>query len=500
MYRRIGMSFNDRFIRTIKGKLINCRAEGLVSNVGLQFKFLPWFSIAGISTVAIFCIVFGLTLAHMMTREILDHDVAITSQFISSVEWVESKQAELGGKVRFGQLLDNRTNFAALGIESHLADSVRTQYFDHVRMLPDVRFASVYARDHTVLWSTNPNLIGTVDEDSDELKQVFASNSTVSNDSINVGSIKSEPPFISEHGATFVETYTPLHDASGKVTAVVRIYQEPHNLLQTIHRGKVLIWTCIALGAAFLYIGPFWIFRRVDTALGDQQRRLREAEALCVIGEMSATIAHGIRNPLASIRSSAELALDADPDSARKNAEDIITQVDRLSKWVRDLLVFTRPVSGEDEAINVITMIDECLLNVTTQLRKKGISCEFVKPTESVPMVIGNRVLANQALASIVSNAIDAMPNGGSLRLQVLISSLDGNVDIVVSDTGGGMSPAQTELAFKPFYTTKHNGIGLGMSQVRRIMQRFGGTVSLRSREGVGTQACLSFRKERRPT
>jgi two-component system sensor histidine kinase HydH len=289
-------------------------------------------------------------------------------------------------------------------------------------------------------------------------------------------------------------------DSNGRVAIVVEIYQEPHQLLQTIQRGKLLIWACIGLGAAFLYIIPLWIFRRVDSTLSDQQRRLREAEALCVIGEMSATVAHGIRNPLATIRSSAELALDADPKSARKNAEDIIAQVDRLSKWVRDLLVYTRPVSGEDEAINIVTLVGECLANVAVQMQKKGIVCEFVQPTEAIPLVIGNRVLANQALASIISNALDAMPNGGSLRLQVQKSQLKDNVDVIVSDSGGGMSPAQVDLAFKPFYTTKHNGIGLGMSQVRRIMERFNGAIKLSSKEGKGTQVSLSFRQERRPT
>lgn len=483
----------DWFIRIIRGQASNGGARGVLSGATLQFKFIPWFSIAGFVTVALFCVVFGMVLSYFMTREILEHDTLVTSEFINSVERVQSKQAKLDGKATLGQLLDERTNFAALGVDAALAADVRQQYYDHIRMLPDEPLATVFARDHKIIWSTNSSLIGKINEGNDELEEAIASRRMVSTNSFSGEHEKEEQQFSSEAGAPFVESYIPLMDLKGDVVAVVEVYQEPRNLLQTIRRGKLLIWACIALGAAFLYIAPFWIFRRVDNALSEQQRRLREAEALCVVGEMSAAVAHGIRNPLATIRSSAELALDADPEDVRKNASDIITQVDRLGKWVRELLVFSRPVSGENEAINVVALVEECLLNFATQLKNSRISCEFIRPTEAVPLVIANRMLANQALASIISNAIEAMPNGGSLRLQVLVSSLSNRVDITVSDTGRGMSPTQIELAFKPFYTTKTNGIGLGMAQVKRIMERFGGVASLHSREGVGTQACLSF-------
>lgn len=493
MDHRGSASVGDWFARTMRGRAKNGMTQRLLPSTVLQFKFVPWFSIAGFATVALFCIVFGIVLSYFMTREILDHDAVLTSQFIKSVESVQARQARLEGKVSLGQLLDERSNFAALGIDASLAADVRRQYYDHIRMLPDESLATVFARDRTILWSTNSALIGKVNVANDELEDAINHRHRVSTDSFSGEHGKGEQQFVSELGAPFVETYIPLLDLKGEVVAIVEIYQEPRTLLQTIRRGKLLIWACIALGAAFLYIAPFWIFRRVDNALNEQQRRLREAEALCVVGEMSAAVAHGIRNPLATIRSSAELALDATPDAARKNAADIIAQVDRLGKWVRELLVFSRPVSGENEAINLVSLVDECLLNFATQLQKKLITYEFVLPTEAIPLAVANRALGHQALASIISNAIEAMPTGGSLRLQVQVLLLRNRVDIIVSDTGVGMSQSQIELAFKPFYTTKSNGIGLGMAQVKRIMERFGGGVSLHSREGEGTQVCLSF-------
>ena len=458
-------------------------------------KAIPWFSIVGLSTATLFCLAFGSILSHFMTREILNHDAIITSQFINSVEWVETKQAKVGHKMRFGQMLDERTNFKALGVDGKVAAEARSQYYDHISMLPDVKLANVYGADHTIIWSTNPAAVGKASKNNADLQKVFAKNTSVTNDSFSGDKIKgNEQSFTSASGTPFVETYIPMTDLHGEVIAVVQIYQEPHNLKQTINRGKLLIWAFIALGAAFLYITPFCIFRRADGELHEKQQRLTEAETLCVIGEMSTAVAHGIRNPLASIRSSAELALDADAESARKNAEDIISQVDRLSKWVREFLTFSLPVAGESEVIDAVALIETGLQNFATQFKNNHVAFDFKRPTEAVPLIMGNRILANQALSSVISNALEAMPQGGSLRLKLEVLAASNAVDIIVIDSGIGMSANQIQMAFKPFYTTKRNGVGLGMAQVKRIMERFGGLVSLHSREGEGTQACLSFR------
>lgn len=469
-------------------------AKNLFASVMPQSKTIPWFSIVGLTIAILFCIAFGSVLSHFMTREILNHDAVITKEFINSVEWVETREAELGNKISFGQLLDERTDLEKAGISASVAASARRQYFDHISMILDVKMANVYAVDRTIIWSTNTANVGNVVLDNKDLEKAFTKGDMVWNDSFSGEKIAGKHAFFSAPGKPFVESFIPMRDLKGNVVAMVEIYQEPHNLAQTISRGKLLIWICIALGAAFLYAVPFCLFRRADGELQDKQQRLTEAETLCVIGEMSTAVAHGIRNPLASIRSSAELALEADPASARKNAEDIISQVDRLGKWVREFLTFSLPVAGENEVMNAVVLAETCLLNFSTQLQANNIAYEFERPTEDVPLIVGNRLLANQALASVISNAIEAMPTGGLLRLQLQVSTAGNCVDILVNDTGIGMSPTQIHMAFKPFYTTKRNGVGLGMAQVKRIMERFGGLVSLHSREGDGTQACLSFR------
>ncbi|MBI4292012.1 MAG: two-component sensor histidine kinase [Betaproteobacteria bacterium] len=460
-----------------------------------RFNLLRWISILGLVAIIAISTVFAAILSHFMTHEILDNDASLTGQFIASVAETQVIQANLGPNVTLGQLLDERANFAKLGVDPQVAREVRSQFYDHLRFLPDVLLADVFALDRKIIWSTNPNLVGsTAQDDLDDLDRAFASRVVMTANRAGSNHTRAELQFARQPEKLYVENYVPLYDPRGAVIAVAKIYKEPAGLLGTIHRGKVLVWTCTAFAAIFIYLALFGIIRRADITLNAQQRRLVEAEALCVIGEMSAAVAHGIRNPLASIRSSAELALDGDLQSVRKNATDIIFQIDRLGKWVRELLVFSRPLSGENGNIDVVAVVEECLLSFSTQLENRRVSCQFERPSQSIPPVIGNRALATQALANIISNAIEAMPKGGSLRLEFELAALPRSVRLVVADSGPGISPSQLDLVFKPYFTTKRNGLGLGMSLARRIMERFGGAISLQSREGAGTQVRLAFK------
>jgi two-component system, NtrC family, sensor histidine kinase HydH len=110
------------------------------------------------------------------------------------------------------------------------------------------------------------------------------------------------------------------------------------------------------------------------------------------------------------------------------------------------------------------------------------------------PLVQGNTSLSTQALHSVISNAVEAMPRGGELRIEIRESHTPPGVDLLVSDTGVGMSTQQLAAAFLPFRTTKSNGLGVGLPMLKRSMERFGGFVALTSSENAGTQVRLHFR------
>jgi signal transduction histidine kinase len=202
-------------------------------------------------------------------------------------------------------------------------------------------------------------------------------------------------------------------------------------------------------------------------------------------------VAHSLRNPLATIRSSAELALEFDSGPAHKNINDIIGQVDRMSKWVRELLQSLRPLNDEAEPVNLVAVLHDSLAAFEQQIAKGRISVVFA-PKET-PMVLSQHVQLTQILNSLLANALEAMDDGGTLTVS-LDPSDSQRVSVTVSDTGKGMTEEQRRMAFRPFFTTKQGGLGVGLVLVKRIMERFGGTVALDSREGEGTRVRLSFK------
>jgi two-component system sensor histidine kinase HydH len=391
-----------------------------------------------------------------------------------------------------GEVVDTR-RLSDTDLPLAVVESVRGEFLDHIAHLPDALLANIYAPDRHIIWSTNPDLIGHQSEANGNLDEAFSSKERVGSTyfDISVDDHQEEQQFIQYPHTFFIENYIPLLDLNGDVAIVVEIYKEPNDLVARIKRGIWLIVLTAILGAATLYIGLFWIVRRASLMLAYQQQKLIENEAYVVMGEMSSAVAHSLRNPLATIRSSAELALELDQEPARKNINDIISQVDRMSAWVRDLLQTSNPMSSQVRPVELVAVIDEALSACQLQLRTFGIEVDFA-PLER-PMLLAHRVLLSQVLNSVLSNAIEAMPHGGVLRLRMDTGTSAGKLMLSISDTGNGMSHKQRTMAFKPFFTTKQGGLGVGLVTVKRIMERFGGEVSLNSYEHRGTTINLWF-------
>ncbi len=241
-----------------------------------------------------------------------------------------------------------------------------------------------------------------------------------------------------------------------------------------------------------IYLGLYWIVRRAAMQLAAQQKQLITNETFVALGEMSSAVAHSLRNPLATIRSSAELALEFDSGPAHKNINDIIGQVDRMSKWVRELLQSLRPLHDEPEPVNLVAVLQESLKAFDQQIARAGVNVVF--EPQQMPMVVSQPMQLAQILNSLIANALEAMDKGGTLTV-TLESRHPRRVKVALRDTGKGMSEEQRKMAFRPFFTTKQGGLGVGLVLVKRIMERCGGSVRLESREGEGTCVRLSFKR-----
>ncbi|MDD1012658.1 sensor histidine kinase [Pseudomonas rubra] len=457
-----------------------------------QFNLLRWFSLVSLLIIASVAGGLGYVSTRFVVTDSVERDAMLTAQFIQAMAQAEVRHSRIPPGTTMGELLDPRLDQHHPSVNPTLAESTRVEFLDHVEHLPDTLLANVYALDRTIVWSTNPELIGKKIEGDDDLDESFESKVAVSASYHKADEDREEQKFQREPQYLFIENYIPMFDSQGqKVLSMVEVYKEPQDLVRRIQRGYVLIWASTLLGGALIYFGLFWIVRRAASMLQTQQAQLVASETFVALGEMSSTVAHSLRNPLANIRSSAELAQDIASAPAQKNISDIISQVDRMSRWVRDLLVSLRPMNDDAEAVELVAAIDDTRHAYAQQLERHKVVVQVDTPEAA--WVISQPVLLTQILNSLFANALEAMPSGG--RLEVAVHTLeDGRqLQLTLSDTGKGMTQQQERMVFKPFFTTKQGGLGVGLVLVKRIMERFGGSVSLASREEEGTRVCLIF-------
>jgi signal transduction histidine kinase len=163
---------------------------------------------------------------------------------------------------------------------------------------------------------------------------------------------------------------------------------------------------------------------------------------------------------------------------------------------VRELLSYSRPVAGKLGAIEVVPVLRRCIGDYVHQMEKRGISHRIDLP-ENLPQIHGDGMLLSQVVGSLIANAIEAISGDGrsSGSVAVAAAASDGGkgLRITVADDGPGMTSDQLDRAFKPFYTTKTKGLGVGLPLAKRIIERFGGSISISSEPSRGTTVLLQF-------
>ena len=236
---------------------------------------------------------------------------------------------------------------------------------------------------------------------------------------------------------------------------------------------------------------------RTEHEKKDLQRQLAQAEKLAALGRFTANIAHEIRNPLTSVGGFARRLNKTIPaDTKEKDyAKIIIAEVTRLEKILNNVLSFSRETTPNITENDLGEVLERVLQMNEDLFKEKTIAVKrFLEDLPRFPFD-GNLII--EVLENIVLNAIDVMPDGGTLT--VTTEKEDGpeksNVFIRIQDTGGGISEEQMKMIFEPFYTTKaaEHGTGLGLSITRKIMESLGGMVEIESEVGKGAVVILSL-------
>ncbi len=232
---------------------------------------------------------------------------------------------------------------------------------------------------------------------------------------------------------------------------------------------------------------------RTRAELTEAQASLIRAERFAALGELSAALAHELRNPLHIVRASAETAARRHPET-QELAQDIAEEVDRLEALIEELLDYTRPVDLRIEPVACGPLLGEVadrLGRATEGGTDERPPCLLeVQPSSAIAHA--DYILLGQALLNLVENACEASPEGQPVELSAEATEA-GEVRFVVRDAGPGIAAEDRQRLFEPFFTRKPRGTGLGLAVVHKVAELHGGRVDLVARASGGTEAVLSL-------
>jgi len=253
-------------------------------------------------------------------------------------------------------------------------------------------------------------------------------------------------------------------------------------------------------------------YREMEGRLGDLNLKLKETndkleqmeqemmrvKTLAALGEMAAVVAHEVKNPLGGIRGFAEL-LDRDltPGDPRKRlVKKIMEGVETLDRIVLNLLDYTKPIKLNPHKVEMVKFIDEVIkfFEMDNSRKKAGIRIKKEYPPEELSFYVDTEQF-RQVMLNLLQNAEQAMPQGGEITVALNweaessdLSHIRNNILVLdITDTGMGMSRITQEKLFTPFFTTKEQGTGLGLSTVKKIVEAHQGDIRVESESGKGT-------------
>jgi signal transduction histidine kinase len=437
-----------------------------------------WFALLGGAVIALIALANAWLVSSFLTERLFEREAAVAREFVQNV-----------------LVADDSIDFLVRpddpGLRERFVGSTA-----HLGNMRDVLRANVYGRDGSVLWSTDPQLIGRRFGDNDELEQAMKGGLVV-----HAGSIaddergKREYEGLSPDVAYFVETYIPvLRPGRSEVMGVVELYKAPLALTDAIEQGRRRVLLLALGGGLLLYVSLFWLVGRAEGTMRRQHTQLLEAETLAALGELAASVAHNIRNPLASIRSAAELTLESPAEHATEGARDIVREVDRISSHVTGLLGLANPAVPSRAPVALDRVVHDCVRERTAAFERRHqhlVVDGGLAPGE----VAGDAKLLAQVLYSLLDNASEAMSEGGTCRVRLLALPTS-RLRLEVCDEGAGIAPEAQAQVFRPFFTTKPRGMGLGLALARRVIDRLGGRLWLDSAPGRGICAIIELPRQ----
>jgi PAS domain S-box-containing protein len=236
------------------------------------------------------------------------------------------------------------------------------------------------------------------------------------------------------------------------------------------------------------------VLQRDITDFKELEDRFYESQKLAAVGQLSAGIAHEVRNPLSSIKMSLQI-LEKRMNPAGNDLKRFHIarkEVEHLEKLVSDILVFAKPTEPEMHLADLNMCLEYSLAMAEREVEVKKIKVQ-TQFDDRVPLVPFDSSMLQQAFLNLYLNAIDAMEESGTLTIRTGLSEGQEKVIVEIIDNGAGIDETALSHVFNPFFTTKKYGTGLGLSQVKKIIDQHRGSIEVQSRKGEGTRVIVAL-------
>lgn len=215
-------------------------------------------------------------------------------------------------------------------------------------------------------------------------------------------------------------------------------------------------------------------------------------DRLNIVGQMAASVAHEVRNPMTVIRGYIQILTKKTGEAYSSQFNTILEELDRANRIISDYLSLARDKYVEKKSESLSRIIQDVFPLIESEALARNISC-YGKFDDKIPMLMFNSEEIKQLILNLSMNALDALDEGGELSISCTNKNETSEVELEVRDTGCGMDSSDIEKVFEPFYTTKKNGSGLGLSICRSIVERHGGCISIQSERGKGSIFKIRF-------
>jgi signal transduction histidine kinase len=473
----------------------NTRRAADISSGTQPFKLVKYFSFTSFAVILVGALMLSWVISNNAKKVLLDRSEAYSELFAENLNRQVFLRFVLPTVIQYGRIaLSNKEQFERLD-----------QLVNNVTKGMGIDSVTIFDSEENIIsYSTIPELVGKKDRGGIEYQKALRgeNNSFLISSGSLLNLLPGVPPFYCK-----LRTYIPFRseekrdEQEGNIMGVIEVVKDLSVDMQAIIelQGRIIVLSLL-IGVLLLVVLSYIVMRgeRIIEARAVERRqleeKLNEAERLASLGKMVAAVSHEIKNPLGIVKSTAEVLGKRISKVAPGNehlAQIIVDETARLDRIVREFLDFARPRDPHLEAAGLNSLVDRVARFMAPELEARAVT--FRKELDAdLPEIPLDKEQVYQVLLNMIINAIQAMPDGGTLTVTTRRGAA-GEIELEVHDTGIGMSPEKIEQIFTPFYTDKNRGTGLGLAIARNIVDKHGGRITVASKEGQGSRFTITF-------